>query len=66
MQTLRVLARYDAKIIPPLHVSLNSSVTRQSFKNLSENFLTKWSGMSKVSFNFSSATGSHFSNVTII
>ena len=49
---LRVLARYDAKIVPPLHVSLNSSVARPSFKNLSDNFLTKWPGMSKVCLHF--------------
>ncbi len=29
---LTILARYDAKIRPPLHVSLNNSVTRPSFK----------------------------------
>ncbi len=50
--TLRVLARYDAKIIPPLHVSFNSSITRPSFKNLSDNLFTKWPGMSKLCLPF--------------
>ncbi len=30
------------KTDPPLHVSLNISVTRPSFKNLGDKFLTKW------------------------
>ena len=37
------------KIIHPLHVSLNNFVYRPSFKNLRDDFLTKWPKMSKVS-----------------
>ncbi len=33
---------------PPWPVSLNNSATRPSFKNLSDNLLTKWPRMSKV------------------
>ncbi len=39
----------------PMHVSLNS-VTRPSFKNLTDNFLTKWPRMSKVCFNIFKVT----------
>ncbi len=34
--SIKDLARYDAKIIPPLYVSLNSSVTRPSFEKSDE------------------------------
>ncbi len=52
---LRILARYDAKITEkqtPLHISLNNSATRPSFKNLYILFLTKWPKMSKVCLHF--------------
>ena len=40
------------KIRPPLHVWLNNSIARPSFKNLRDNFLTKWSRMPKVCYGF--------------
>ena len=39
---------YGAKIRPLLQVSLNNFVIKPSFKNLRDNFLTKWPRMSKV------------------
>ena len=45
---LRLEDTYGAKIRPPLHVSHNNSVIRPSFKNMRDNFLTKWPMMPKV------------------
>ncbi len=42
---LRLEDTYGAKIRPPLNVSLNNSVNRPSFRNMRDNFLTKWPRM---------------------
>ena len=64
---LRLPHRYATLYIksdpPPLHVSLNNSVTgtRPSFKNLRDNFLTKWPGVPKVCLPFI-----HYLSITMV
>ena len=55
MEQLRVLARYDAKITEQQNTLArfpNNYFTRPSVKDLRDNFLTKWPGMSKVFYIF--------------
>ncbi len=47
-----IILKVCCKNRPPLHVSLNNFVTRPSFKNLRDKFLTKWPRISKVCLHF--------------